>query len=272
MELHRTIDSAEFADVALPFLSRDPVRHTILLTVVENERLNPSAGSWFAWVRDDGEVVGAALRTPPYNVALSTMPPDVAAALGADDRSPGAVGSRDVVEAFAGDRSLNIYMEEKQYVLTDLIAPPPPPGAARRYQAGDADLYVQWLKAFVAETGVTDAGDALLGLESRLRTGGAMWLWEVDGEPVAMAGRSTLVCGVPRVGPVWTPPEQRRNGYAAAITAHVCAEAFAVGATACTLFTDAANATSNGVYERLGFRLVGEIIDARFPTLEADVS
>jgi predicted GNAT family acetyltransferase len=163
-------------------------------------------------------------------------------------------------------------MEEKQYVLTDLIAPPPPPGAARRYQAGDADLYVQWLKAFVAETGVTDAGDALLGLESRLRTGGAMWLWEVDGEPVAMAGRSTLVCGVPRVGPVWTPPEQRRNGYAAAITAHVCAEAFAVGATACTLFTDAANATSNGVYERLGFRLVGEIIDARFPTLEADVS
>ncbi len=27
------------------------------------------------------------------------------------------------------------------------------------------------------------------------------------------------------------------------------------------LFTDAANPTSNGVYERLGFRVVGEVVD-----------
>lgn len=71
---------------------------------------------------------------------------------------------------------------------------------------------------------------------------------------------------------MWTPPEHRCNGYAAAVTAHVCAEAFAAGASACTLFTDAANATSNGVYTRLGFELVGEIIDARFPSTAADVS
>ena len=273
MDIHRTRDSTEFADAVLPFLSTDPVRNTVLLTVLDHERVERSTHSWFAWAcGHDGDVVGAALRTPPYNVALSAMRPEVAAQLGVGDDSPGAVGARDVVEAFAGDRRFSTYMLQTQYVLTELIAPCSVPGEARRYEPQDADLYVSWLDAFVTEAGVTRSPDPLGALDRRLSSEGAMWIWQRDGERVALAGRSSLVCGVPRIGPVWTPPEHRGNGYAAALTAHVCADAFSVGATACTLFADAANATSNGVYLRLGFRPNGEIADIRFEASTVDVS
>jgi predicted GNAT family acetyltransferase len=79
-----------------------------------------------------------------------------------------------------------------------------------------------------------------------------------------MAGRSGPVHGVPRIGPVWTPPEQRRRGYAAALTAQICAEALAIPSHACTLYADAANATANGVYTRIGFRPVAEIVETVF--------
>ena len=39
---------------------------------------------------------------------------------------------------------------------------------------------------------------------------------------------------------------------------------FDAGADACTLFADAANPTSNGIYERIGFRAVAETVEAAF--------
>ena len=43
------------------------------------------------------------------------------------------------------------------------------------------------------------------------------------------------------------------------------------GATGVSLFTDLANPTSNGVYRRLGFRMIGELVhfDIERPTPEA---
>lgn len=57
---------------------------------------------------------------------------------------------------------------------------------------------------------------------------------------------------------MYTPPEHRRRGYGAAITAVLTASALEAGATEVVLFTDLANPTSNGVYRRIGFRAVSE--------------
>jgi predicted GNAT family acetyltransferase len=84
----------------------------------------------------------------------------------------------------------------------------------------------------------------------------------VGDEPVALASRTPVLHGVVRIGPVWTHPGHRGRGYAAAVTAHVCAEAFGAGAKACTLYADADNPTSNGVYLRLGFEPVGSVVEA----------
>ena len=92
-----------------------------------------------------------------------------------------------------------------------------------------------------------------------------MWLWEVEGEPVAMAGHANVVAtpggSVGRLGPVYTLPEARGRGYGSAITAVVSRVLLAQGATV-MLYADVANPTSNGVYERLGFRAVAEHVEA----------
>lgn len=80
--------------------------------------------------------------------------------------------------------------------------------------------------------------------------------WEVAGGPVSMVGHSPTVAGVTRIGPVWTPPEHRRHGYAAAATAGVAARLRGRGEV--VLFADRANPTSTGIYERVGFRPVGD--------------
>ena len=272
MDVHTTTTLAEFDAGALSFLEQDPVRNTVLLTVLDMLRTGggyDDAAPWFAWAVADGATVGAALRTPPYKVALSGMTADAADALGRElvaHDMPGAFGDLATVAAFAdaARRTHAVRIREIQYVQDAVVAPPPAPGTARAYADIDADIYVQWESDFAAEAGVMRSADPLGSLRNRIGTGGGLWFWEVDGRPVSMCGRSGAVAGVPRIGPVWTPPEQRRCGYAAMITAHVCQGAFDDGARACTLFADAANPTSNGIYERIGFRPVAETVEADF--------
>ncbi|GAB2633404.1 GNAT family N-acetyltransferase [Kribbella swartbergensis] len=90
-----------------------------------------------------------------------------------------------------------------------------------------------------------------------------MWIWEADGQPVSMVGYHLPVFGVCRVGPVYTPPEHRRHGYAGALTSHVSAEILAQGNQAC-LYTDLANPTSNKIYHQAGYRPVADFVDLQF--------
>ncbi len=69
---------------------------------------------------------------------------------------------------------------------------------------------------------------------------------------VHLTGVNLPAYGVVRVGPVYTPPEQRGRGYASATVAAVSAAAQRDGHRVC-LFTDQANPVSNRIYAALGF-------------------
>ena len=83
----------------------------------------------------------------------------------------------------------------------------------------------------------------------------------VDGQPVSLAGFHNpielLGKKIGRVGPVYTPKEFRKNGYASLITAHVTKKVIEQDAIA-TLYTQAENPTSNKIYQELGYVLVDE--------------
>ena len=86
-------------------------------------------------------------------------------------------------------------------------------------------------------------------------------IFKQHGEPHFRALETKVLQSlVGRIGPVYTVPEARGRGIGAAITAVVTRDLLAEGATV-MLFADADNATSNGVYERLGFRAVDELIE-----------
>ena len=73
-----------------------------------------------------------------------------------------------------------------------------------------------------------------------------------------------------RLGPVYTPPEHRGHGYAAAVTAAATQAVLDAGGRGVMLFTDRANPTSRGVYARLGYREVGGVVEWEFDGPQAD--
>ena len=131
----------------------------------------------------------------------------------------------------------------------------------------DAGLAVAWFAAFHADAdeqaGRTAGheGEALTADSScaRLRTG-LLFFWEVDGSPVHLTGQNPPSYGAVRLGPVYTPPRAPGRGYASATVAELSQQVLDEGDRPC-LFTDQANPVSNGVYERVGYEPVVDMVN-----------
>ncbi|MBS2963142.1 GNAT family N-acetyltransferase [Actinocrinis puniceicyclus] len=281
MAWHITDDLAAFDAAALGLLKQQPTQNTVLLSVpgVLRERGPNAFGSEtprFGWYEEpDGTVSGAFVHTPPHPLLLSHVPAEAVPALAeALLASPcplaGVNGQREqaqaVAQAWCAAKGTDAVLERthRLYLLGQLIEPEPAPaGAARSATADDLDLLLDWFVEFTAEVGdpVINAQRAVV---DRLDYGG-LTLWELDGVPVSMAGITRqLEGGGIRVGPVYTPKPSRGHGYAAAATAAVCRLAFERGAQEVSLYADVANPTSNSLYQRLGFRSLGERVVIRF--------
>lgn len=57
-----------------------------------------------------------------------------------------------------------------------------------------------------------------------------------------------------RIGPVYTPQDERRKGYGSACTAAVSQKMLDEGRRFCFLYTDIENPTSNKIYQNIGYR------------------
>lgn len=115
---------------------------------------------------------------------------------------------------------------------------------------------LSWHHAFADEIG--QPGPHVERLVDDRTASGGLTLWEDGGIPVSMAGVSPRLAGMVRIVTVYTPPEHRGRGYAAAVTAEISRAAREAGAQEVLLFTDLANPTSNSVYQRIGYRPVSD--------------
>jgi predicted GNAT family acetyltransferase len=269
MRARRLATAQEFLAATAAMRAADPVRTNVLGSVATGvvEGRQYERETWWVVEDGDGVVTGAAIWTRPYRLLIGPMPAAAADALAADvlalgEVPDGVIGAPEVAHrvAEAAGWETATAMNERLLVLDEFTPATGIPGAARRATVDDADLGAAWIAQFSLDSGalVPDPRDAFLARVS------ANQIWEVDGVPVSLCGHAPLVVSdgttVARVGPVFTPAEHRRRGYGGAITSAVVADLLAV-ADVVMLFTDAANPTSNGVYERLGFRVVGEIVD-----------
>jgi GNAT superfamily N-acetyltransferase len=263
-----TDDVELFRTAAGGYLRERPAECTLLLTISESLRQygNDAYGGErprFGWWRtaDGSPVTGAFVQTPPHRPVLGPMPEaaarQLAVALRRAGVEPGGVsGRQEDVLAFADawGRPGRVHRRERLYRLGELSPPRGVPGAARPAGPGDAALLARWLSEFAAAIGEPPA-DRTRQAERRIAEGTVL-LWEVKGEPVAMAARTPVLLAQSRVASVYTPPELRGRGYAGGATAAVSAAARAAGAAEVLLFTDLANPTSNALYQRLGYRAV----------------
>jgi RimJ/RimL family protein N-acetyltransferase len=276
MEVQTVRDPAEFLDRAARLLADEP-RNNLILGLTTVLRDEPGVYSDFSlWLVEDGmDVVGAALRTPPYGLMLGPASPAAVAALAEaiTDELPGAVGVVPEIDAFAdvwrATRGVRVEVRFGQgiYALERLLEPEGVLGAARPATEEDAELLRNWLIAFSHEALHDDEPDEERierTIHQRLaRAGSGFVLWEA-GAPVSLAGSGSDTPSGSRIGPVYTPPEHRGRGYGSAVTAAVTRERLRSGRRFCFLYTDLANPTSNKIYVDLGYRRVGESRELTF--------
>jgi predicted GNAT family acetyltransferase len=154
-----------------------------------------------------------------------------------------------------------------------VIPPRPAPGRLVEANEGERALLVDWLDRFHVEAhGHSDRPRAERGVQTRLTSSaGGLYLW-IDGEPVCFAGAAGPTPTGIRVGPVYTPPERRRRGYASACVAALSQALLDSGRQRCFLFTDLANPTSNAIYQAIGYRPVCDMAEIELGYVGAGAS
>ena len=212
------------------------------------------------------------MQTPPFNLVLSEIDDPAAIACLADDLAdrdlPGALGPVEHVRAFVEARTarggaarspphLRADLPPDRGALTDAVGARPAPGGRT---GGSRRSSLDWIGAFHREALEPVTPSELAALTDRWLggRGRTLYLWE-DGEVVSLAGIGSPTPNGLRIGPVYTPPERRRHGYASALVAAMSQAALDAGRRFCFLFTDLANPTSNHVYQSIGYEPVRDV-------------
>jgi GNAT superfamily N-acetyltransferase len=272
MEVLRAAGPNEFLALSEVLRDREPVRTnvpaSVALSIASGRRTYEDQFWWI--IRHGADVLGLAMRTPPHGIYLGPCAPGAAGALAAavrdvDPEVPSVNGPEAAVGEFLaalsklGDRRHAVAVLREHVQTVEELHVPDVSGECRLAGSGDEDLVVDWGRVFAVDAGIPVWSDD--SIRSAVQSG-SLYLWTVDSRAVSMAGHAVPVVtpsgSVARVGPVFTPHDERGHGYAAAVTASLTAWLMEQGHHV-MLHTDAANPTSNGVYRRLGYHVVDDL-------------
>src|SRR4051794_22487564 len=281
---HLTEDVHDFHARAGDFLRSRPALHNTPLTEIEKLRTRGAHAHGveeplFGRLESEGEVRAAFYRTRRGHLNLTPLsaeqPGTLAAQLAGLGHSPsGVIADHDTATAFAeswegrtGAASAPFWRTHL-YRLGTLTPPRPrPQGRGRVAGARDHEQVVRWCREFCVDVGESvsiEAIDAGAWADSRFADR-HFTFWETpDGTPASMAATTSMVGGMVRVDPVYTPAHLRGRGYAGAVTVEVSRAALAAGATDVVLYADPANPTSNALYQRIGYVRVTDCTGYRF--------
>jgi predicted GNAT family acetyltransferase len=269
----RVDDVRDFREQVEPLLVEDEVRHSVPLGVLATIERDPGRyAEHHLWlVADGGAVVACALMTPPFRLLVMGRAAgfdELVAAVCSDGiQVPGANGFVPEVEQFAArwsqatGASTELAMSMRMYSTDAVIPAADAPGRMRPAVESDRPLLAAWGHAFAVETGLArseGAEEVVRSIEAHIGADPGIVLWVADGSPVALAGGRESSPGVARVGPVYTPPDHRRRGYATSLVAAWTSQLLGGGMRRCVLFTDLANPTSNSIYQTVGYRPYGD--------------
>jgi len=269
-------DAGAVLDLAGGFLADRPVENNLVLSLLgaragdASESATSEPGHYWVATGDSGGADVVFHSPARYRMLLSAMAPEAAVALASaiaesGAAPPGVGGEAAAASAFAG-----AWLEGRgqgarpthALRLYEIESPTQPmvPGRLRRAEQAERDLLVDWLR--VMRDDVPPPGpDPVSEVDGGL-AGSRLWVWD-DSGPVSVAAETSPAEGVVRIKAVFTPPEHRRRGYAAAVVEALSRRILA-GRNRCILYADLANPVSNSVYRRVGYRAVTEILSYEF--------
>lgn len=232
MQLYQFYDISEFSDRTQAYLLQHEAEHNLLLgithTLLHYPKLYPNR-PYLTSVEAEGDIIAVAIRTPPHKLVLSKVKDLAALTLIVEDlysnhkKLPGVSGLVPEAQAFAQTwqtlvgQPYQLTMQMRIHQLTAVQPVVTTNGSFRPAIPADRCLLLRWFKAFVDEALESFPEDAEQSVDHALRKQ-SLYVWE-DSVPVAFACGSRAMPSAGRIGPVYTPPEYRRQGYATACVA-----------------------------------------------------
>ncbi|MBL8093130.1 MAG: GNAT family N-acetyltransferase [Anaerolineales bacterium] len=289
LHLHRFTEARKFLDLTSGFLAAHEAENNLIIGLAGLLHRNPAAYGasqpYFGAVSAGSQVVAASLMTPPNQAVLSWSEHEEAVRMLAGDvwtfrlDTPGVHGPRPTSvwfsEAWDTLTSLEpiLNMAERAFRLERVVPVTGVPGSLRPVRDDELPLIADWSAAFEAEAlarSVNPPHTAAEFLTLWRKTPatppelGARMVWDVDGRPVSYAYYKAPTPNGMRIGPVYTPPEHRRHGYASALVAGVSSLILGLGKRYVYLYADTANPTSNHIYQAIGFEPICDVDEYRF--------
>lgn len=282
MEIIHFDHPGEFQDHVLEILVQHEAENNLILGILANLIADEYSETkpYLAIYRDSRGIQAMALCTPPWpvlvsyehpppgKIVLKTMLADMQDAL--QDDFMGLTGNKVFVsrlvsqwEENSGKKAI-LKMAMRIYKLEEVQPISGIPGEMRSAEKGDRELLEDWFAGFQREAlneepdleRVQKQVKAYLSADYRIR---GLMIWEVEGQPVSMAGFAGPTPNGIRINAVYTPPHLRKNGYASAVTGGLSQHLLDQGHSFCFLFTDVLNPTSNQIYQQIGYRPICDV-------------
>ena len=280
---------AEDAPALVSFLSEYAESSMFLLSNMARAGIgNPDVaygGEYWAVFDDSEKIVGVAAHYSNGNIMVQAPQAEpryrlashmrlhisrqVAGVLGPDEQ---VVTLLEVFGLEQADYALNVaenlfYLAHETYVSAGL---PDPDLEVVHWADADAGILRPWLLSYRKEAlgqEPTEDVEAIVSEDLANARDFDRFVLLLNGVPVCLAGFNARYEDMVQVGPVWTPPERRRLGYARYLLGRMLESAFEEGVRSAILFTGTFHEAR--AYRALGFELVG---DYRLAVLKAPVS
>jgi len=282
MKLYHFDDPEIFRDKIQDYLIQNEAENNLPLGIINNVISGEyrDRDPYLAYVEENGKPVIVILCTPPFQALFSYQNPIPADKIlklvlkdlmdffgdefvGISGNKKLAARLKNIWEEMTG-RKAEKHMAMRIYKLDVVFPPPVSAGSIRPVEKKDRRLITDWLNGFYREV-VQESPDPArarkqvelyLKADPKLR---GLMIWEKNGIPVSMAGYAGPTLNGIRIGAVYTPPEQRKRGFASAVTAGLSQHLLDMGFNFCFLFTDLLNPTSNYIYQQIGYKPVCDV-------------
>lgn len=177
----------------------------------------------------------------------------------------GIVSSLEVTKQFLEqyDSKYNLVMEMESYYCPKVIIPKSTSGIMTKPSMEDLDIIAEYCAGFVySGFGKKVSKESQLEGAKRMITSGNLYILKVNDEIVSMASIAHRAPRHVRINNVYTPPDQRKKGYASELIAYLSNLILTEGLTP-VLYTDLSNSTSNKVYKGVGYIECGKVYHYR---------
>jgi GNAT superfamily N-acetyltransferase len=276
-------DVSEFLKANEESLLKAESEHNLILGLANrlDRGLGGSEDAILVSVMRNSEPVGQAIQSGHTRpLAISRMDPASARALVEfliEQNIPlkGVTGPIESSQAFANSwqeltgRTPALVMHLGVYELQRVSFPVPDGRSLVPVSSVSSELSMSYIRGFAAECfpNEEDPSRLVVDMENQQRRNKSLFFWKgaADIQPVSMAANSRESRNGATISLVYTPSEFRGLGHASRIVAALSDRCLKSGKKFCNLFTDLLNPTSNSIYQKIGYRKIGESKHFKLP-------